>query len=64
MILSDRIGTKSTAALPTASTLKSRGPFLVWEESRYFFPKREKPISFARFANKSNSTGQTPWVYF
>ena len=64
MLLSDRTGTKYTAALPTASILKSRGPFLVWEETRYFLPKTDKPISFARFANKHNSTDQTSWVYF
>lgn len=41
MLLSDRIGTRYTAALPTASILKSKGPFLVWEETRYFFLLRE-----------------------
>lgn len=65
MLLSGRIGTKYTAALPTASILKSRGPFLVWEETSFiFFLKRDKPISFARFANKRNSAGQTPRHYF
>lgn len=64
MLLSDRIGTKYTTALPTASILKSRGPFLGWEETRYFFPTRDKLISFARFAKKQSSAGQTPWLRF
>lgn len=64
MLLSDRIGTKYTAALPAAAPLKSRGPLLsVGGKKIFCFPETSQ-ILLLSLPTSITVKGQPSQVYF